>query len=330
MSTNNSNASLEYESSQTLFSMRALVDSGDATKFTSAASLFSEADGVAPDIRPNGLITGGEVKAAVSLTNNAVDVAALTCYLAGIETTVAAGTDKTITRPATAVSKVNSITINSSGVITVIAGTDGSTTAFSDTRGAAGGPPFIPVGSIELAQVRVISNTASPITAAQIYAIPGTHQERYDTPAINDINNVTATVSFVSALPLIHTGSVPKGVYGSYAEPIFAEQRFSNDFVPAETSSSVSSTQLYQDVVGSESRSLSQGAFTAILKDGITDPILSKVNQKIWFRFKQNKFKSAHILTQGTLSVGRTFAASENPKVACKISATVASVNRVS
>lgn len=326
----NATASLEYEASQTLYSMRALVDSGDATLFTSSATLFSEADGVAPDIRPNGLITGGEVKPAVSATQNAVDVAALTCYLAGVETTVAAGTDKTITRPATAVSKVNSITINSSGVITVIAGTDGSTTAFSDTRGAAGGAPFIPVGSIELAQVRVISNTAAVITAAQIYAIPGTHCERYDTPAIDEIDNANATVSFVSALPLIHTGSVPKSVYGSYAEPIFTEQRFSNDFVPAETSSSVSSTQVYQDTIGSESRSLSQGSFTAVLKDGITDPILSKINQNIWFRFKQNKFKSAHILTQGTLSIARTFAAAENPKVACKISATVASINRAS
>lgn len=326
----NDKAQLEFETGQTFFTMRTLTNSGDATTYTSEASLFSEADGVAPDIRPNGVITGGAVTIAVSEADNAVDVSALSCFLAGVETSVSAATDKTITRPATAVSKVNSITVNSSGIITVIAGTDGTDTTFSENRGAAGAPPYIPTGSIEIAQVRVTSNTAAPILSSQIFAIAGVHLERYDVPAIDKIDNSTGKVIFASALPKIHTGGVPKAVYGSYAEPIFMVQRYANDFVPAEKTSSTSSAQVYDDVVATESKSLSQSAFTAILNDGVTDSILSKEGQTLWFRFKPNKLKTANILTQGKVSFSRTFSASDHPKVSIKISATSASINKAS
>lgn len=325
----NENSLLQYESGVTPFAMSALTDSGDHKTFSSQADLFSESAGHAPDVRPNGVITGGAVSVAASAVDNAVDVAALSCYLAGVKTAVSAGTDKTITRPATNVSKVNSITVNSSGALAVVAGTDGSTSAFSETRGAAGGPPFIPVGSIELAQVRVVTSAAAAITADQLFQVVGTHHERYDYPSF-DINNATGTVVFDDALPLSHTGSLPKGVYASYAEPNFIKQNFANDFVPAETSHSVSSTQVYGGTVGSSSSSLGQGSFTAILKDGVTDPILSAANDIRWVRYYQDENKAPHILTQGKLGVSRTFGAADNPKVSVTISAKTASVNRAS
>jgi len=325
----NENSRVDYESGVTPFAMSAMTNSGDRIKFTSSATLFSEATGSAPDVRPDGVLTGGAVTPAAAAGVNNVDVAALTCYLAGVKTTVAAGADKAITRPATAVSKINSITINSAGVITVIAGTDGATTAFSETRGAAGGPPFIPVGSIEIAQVRVVSNTAAVITAAQIFSTIGTHREKADFPVFTT-NNADGTVSFSQALPASHTGSVPKGVFASYAEPIFTEQPFANDFVPAETTHSTSSSQVYGATVGASSSSLNQGSFTAILKDGITDDILGRKNETLWFRYFQDKFKSAYILTQGKLGISRTFGAADNPKVNCTVSPKIASVDRAS
>src|SRR5512143_2984440 len=159
------NAKLQYEAGQALVAMAAMTDSGDQQTFTLAnASVWSSKSGYDPQIFPNGLATGGAVVPAVSGTNDKIDVAALTCYLAGVLTSVAAAADTSITRPATAVSKIDSITVTSAGAIAVVAGTDGSTTAFSETRAAAGGPPLIPVGSIEIAQVRLISNTAAAIT----------------------------------------------------------------------------------------------------------------------------------------------------------------------
>ena len=323
----NKNAKIEYESGATPYVMSQITDSGDRTVFTTEADLFSGLDGFAPDVRPNGILTGGDVIAAVSGTNNAVDVAALTCYLAGVLTNVAADTDVTITRPETNVARINSITVDASGDVVVIPGTAGATTSFSETRGAAGGPPFIPVDSIELAQVRVNTSANAPIAGSQIYKIVGTHREMANYPLF-DIDYATGRVIFATALPASHTGSVAKAVYASYAEPIFTEQVFANDFVPAETSHSVSSSETYSGPVGSTSASLAQGSFTAILNDGITDGILSVKNQKAWFKFYQDKYKSPYILTQGIVGVSRTFNVSERPAVDVTISADRESLNR--
>lgn len=318
------NAKLQYEAGQTAHAMSALTDSGDATLFSSDATLFSKKSGHAPDVRPNGLITGGAVIAAVSASNNVVDVAALSCYLAGVKTAVAAATDQTCARAATNVSKINSITITSAGAIAVVAGTDGATAALSETRGAAGGPPLIPVGSIELAQVRYTGNTAAPVAAAEIFQVVGLHQERYDYP-IYTIDYATASVSFASPLPLIHTGSLPKKVYASYADPIFADVQLASDFVPAETSHSVSSTQVYGSTVGGSSSSLGQGSFTAFLNDGVGDALVALKNAILWFRYYPDKYKTGYILTQGKLGIARTFPAGDNIKAACTISAETAS-----
>jgi len=325
----NENSKLEYESGVTAVGMSALTDSGDHKKFTSSVSLFSESSGNAPVVRPNGLLTGGLVTVPAAGGTNVVDVAALSCNLAGVETSVAGAANTAITRAATNVSKVNSITVTSAGALAVIAGTDGASAAFSETRGAAGGPPFIPVGSIEIAQVRTTTSAAAVVTSNQIFQTINLHLEKADFPVF-EVDNFTGTISFNQALPLIHTGLLPKGVSASYASPIFVEQNFANDFVPAETTHSVSSTQVYGATVGSSSSSLGQSSFTAILKDGITDDIVSKKNNTLFFRYYQDKFKLAHILTQGKLGVSRTFGAADNPQVSCTISAAKASVERTS
>lgn len=311
------NAKLQYEAGQNAVAMSALTNSGDATTFTSAASLWSQRSGYAPVVRLNGLLSGGEI--TVSGTNNVVNVAALTCNLAGVVTAVNAGT-ATITRPSTNVSKVCSITINSSGAIAVVAGTDGSDTSFSETRAAAGGPPLIPVGSIEIGQVRVTSSTAAVITAAQIYTVSGLHRERGDDP-LYTINYSAGTVTFVGALPAIHTGTVPRGVYASYASPIFADVTLASDFVPPETSYSVTSTPVYGTVIGSTSATLNQGTFTAYLNNGVTDPLVTLKGQNLWFKFFPDRYQTPYILSQGKLGISRTFPAGDSIAAACTVSA---------
>ena len=320
------NAKLEYEAGQNAYAMAALTTNAGATIFSSAATMWSGKSGHAPVVRPNGLLTGGAVIPAVAAGNNNVDVAALTCNLAGVVTSVAAVTNQAITRPATAVSKVNSITVNSSGAIAVVAGTDGSTTAFSETRAAAGGPPLIPVGSIEIAQVRVTSNTAAPITAAQIFAVVGTHVEMANYPLYN-IDYSTGKVEFLAALPAIHTGSIPKGVFASYSSPLFGEISLASDFRPPETSHSVSSTQIYGTTLGSTSQTLGQGGFTAYLEDGVTDPLVLQKNELLWFRFYPDRYKTSGLLTQGKLGITRTFPAGDSIQAACTISATAEAIS---
>ena len=320
----NENSKLEYESGVTPTAMSALTDSGDRKTFTSAASQFSESTGNSPVIRPDGVLTGGVVSAAESGTDDVVDIAALSCNLAGVETSVSAGLDTAIARAATDVASISSITISSAGAIAVVKGVDSVDANLSEVRGAAGGPPYIPVGSIEIAQVRTTSNAAGVIVSSEIFQTIGTHLEKSDFPTYM-ADNFTGQVAFNSILPAAHTGDLAKGVFASYAEPIFTEQSYANDFVPAETSHSVSSEQVYGATVGTSSSSLGQGSFTAILSNGITDSIIGLKNENLFFRYYQDKYKAPHILTQGKLGIGRTFGASDSPKVSCTISSSVES-----
>ena len=319
------NAKLEYEAGQTAYPMAEVTDSGDHITFSGSATMWSNKSGFTPTVRPNGVATGGAITIAVSGTNNMVDVAALTCYLAGTLTSVAADADVSITRPATAVAKINSITVNSSGAIAVVAGTDGSTTAFSATRGAAGGPPYIPVGSIEIGQVRLTSSTAAAIASTEIFQVVGVHTERYDYPVWKELYS-SGEVEFVGALPLIHTGDLPKKVYASYYAPIFSEISLSSDFTAPEVTHSVSSTQIYNTTIGSTSQSLGQGSFTAYLGDGVSDALVREKNNNLWFKFTPDRYKSPYILTQGLLGISRTFPAGDNIQAACTISAESAPV----
>jgi hypothetical protein len=314
------NAKLQYEAGQNSVAMTLLTNSGDETSFTSAASLWSGRSGFAPVVRPNGVLTGFGITTHAS--NNTVTVAAGTLNLNGVVTSVGAGTG-VATRPTTAVSKVNSVTINTSGAIAVVAGTDGSTTAFVETRGAAGGPPLIPVDSVEIGQVRFTSNTAGVVASSEIFVVVGLHRERADFP-LYDIEYGSGAVTFLEALPEIHTGTLPKRVYASYASPIFADVALASDFVPPETTHSVTSTQVYGTTLGSTSSTLGQGSFTAYLSNGVSDALVTLKNETLWFKFYPDRYATPYLLCQGKLGIARTFPAGDTLQAACTISASAA------
>ena len=335
------NAVVQYEAGQSLVAFHALTPSSDRTRFTSAsAALWSGRSGYAPEINPNGLISGGAVTPAVAAGNDDVDTAALTAYLAGVNTSVAADTDVGITRPATAVAKVCSITVTAAGAIAVVAGTDGATTAFSETRGVAGGPPWIPTTSIEIAQVRVTSDTSAPIAASEIFAVPGTHVERYNYPgfSINNLGDATteqAVAIFTTALPAIHsddagTTTAPKKVYGQVYSPQFAEIPIATDFKPPLESRTVGSETYYRTTLGTSSSSVSQGSFTAALDDGITDPLAELDGAILTFKFFPDEDKAPYFLCQGYLSVPPSYPADANITAACTISAAQKAIRKAS
>lgn len=319
------NAAIYAEMSQDQVAMTALTDSGDNTFFQSADKLWSKRSGYSPDVKPNGVATGGAITPGASV--NTVSVAALTCYLAGTLTSVGASSSLAVARPSTSNYQILSITVTSVGALAVVEGTEGS--AFSDTRGAAGGPPLIPVGSIEVGQVKYSSQTSAVVLTSEIKQVVGTSKEMYNYPAwtekrMNVENGALsyAGVEFDSALPAIHTGGVPKGVYASYYTPEFAIVPETSDFVPPETSHSVSSTQIYGKTKGSSSSNLGQGSFTAYLNDGIADSIIGLKNENLYFKFFQDRLEtSKYIICQGKLGITRSFPADSGVTAACTVSA---------
>ena len=330
-------AKLQVEQGQSLVAYVALTDSGDHQHYTPAAAVLSGKSGYAPIVRPNGIVSGlNLVSVAASGTNNLVDVAAFTAYSAGTLYSVSAATDETITRGATDVAKICSVTMTDAGAIAIVAGTDSADATFSEVRAAAGGPPLIPVDSVALAQVRMTGNTAAAITASEILQTVGTHAERYDFP-VWETNNVgdgsgaavsakrNAYVKMASVLPASHTGPISKKVYVQYYTPTFADISKSVDFTPAETTHSVSSSQYYNGTIASKSSTLGQGGFTALLDDGISDALVAAKNQVLTFKFFADRNKAPYILTQGTLGVSRTFPVADQVQLAATISAETSS-----
>ena len=396
-------AILYYEAGQEYSAMAALTDSGDHLTYESADENWSGYAGKEPVVRPDGLVTGGVITAAASETSDYVDVAAATCYLAGVLTSVSAAVDqecprgdasyllltlgasgyvscvagdigKTVTGDVTldtgtlvaynnttrqwlidptdsgdtfanahealtitdgtgdgtlsavgaaAAYKICSVTINSSGALAIVEGYEG--TSFSATRGVPGGPPYIPVGSIEIGQVRYTATTAAAVDDDEIYQMPGTHQERADYP-VWDEDWAEGEITFAAANPLIHTGALTRAVYAAYYTPIWSEVPNAADFVPAETTHSVSSTQIYGGTVGARSSTLGQGSFSCRLQTGVIDNIISHKDKFLWFKFYPDRYRDEYLLTQGTLGISRQFPAGDSIIANCTISAESASI----
>lgn len=317
------NAILRYESGQTPYPWEQLTDSGDRQTFEAANAPWSGRSGFEPNIRPYGLATGGAITPGSA--NDTVDVAALTAYMAGSSAaagsglvTVAAASGETVSRGATTdTHRITSVTVNASGAIAMVAGT--AAAGFSETRGAAGGPPYIPVGSIEIGQIRLSSTTAAAVKTTEIYQVVGLHQERYDFPVWEE-DAAQGTVTFAEPLAAIHTGDVPKWIYATYATPVFATIPRATDWTPAETTHNLTSTPIYGGAVGSSSAAIQQASFTAHLTDGISDGFLALKNQKLWIEFRPDRLKLLpKQLTQGILGISRTFPAAGGITAACTI-----------
>lgn len=323
------NAKIEIESGAgTLTDYTAMTDSGDRTIFT-AGTIWSGKSGYKPSLRPNGIVSGRNVL-STHADNNKVTIAAFTAYSKGALQTVTA-TTATFTRPSTDNKAiVYSVTMASDGSISVVKGTIGATTSFSSTRDAAGGPPLIPVESVELGQIRLTSNSDAAVEDSEIFQTVGTHTERADYPSyevhnLGDGESADASaqenshVKFQSALPAIHTGAVAKKVYIRYYTPSFIELGSAVDFVPAEESHSVTSTQVYRRTLAASSKSIGQCSFTSYLNDGVTDALLAEQNEIVTVRFYPDEDEDAYILTQGILGTNRSFPADNQNSAACTI-----------
>lgn len=316
------NAKLNIEAGQNPVAMGSLSPDGTFTIFTASGSpQFSGADGAETVVAVDGLTTGGEITPTAA-TNDSVDVSALTYTLAGTIGASIAGApvDLATERAGILVAQIYSITISSGGALVVVEGTDGAL-APTGARGAAGAPPLIPVGSVEIGQVHLTGSVAAPVETSEIFQVTGLHVERSTSPVFT-VSNKDGTVTFITALQTIHTGNVSRDVQASYFTPIFAEISDASDFVPPETSDSSTSTQVYGRTVSATSSTLNQGTFNALLADGITDLVVQQKGQTLWFEFFPNRFSTSNsILSQGKLGVTRSFPADDLISAACTITA---------
>lgn len=314
---NADNALLRIESGQNSFPMEELLNTGDNTTFEGSAAPWSGRGGFEPNVRPDGVITGGAVTSGTG--NNTINIAALTCYLAGSQVVVSGQTGVAVTRAPEDTHIIHSVTITNAGAVAVVSGSE--STSFSETRGAAGGPPFIPAGSIEVAQVRLSSATAAPVQSSEIFQVVGLHQERYDFPTFQ-VRSFSGEVMFDAEIPAIHTGTEPKSVYASYATPIFAEVPRASNVVVPEEAFSVSSESYYGGSLGSVSRSLNQGTFRVLIENGVTDSVVRLKGQTLWFEFIPNRFRTSEKLVyQGILGINRQFPAEGVMAADCTVSA---------
>lgn len=316
------NPKLEYESGQSFNDWEHMSDTGDAMVFEATFSPWSARAGFDASVRPWGLATGGQIRAGSG--NDNVTVSALSAYMptaAGAQSdglvNVASG-DVAVEHATTATHLITSVTVDASGALAAVAGTEGS--AFTEERGEAGGPPFIPVDSIEVGQVRRNGTSVGLVSDVEIFQVVGLHQERYDSPVF-ETDPTVGEVHFASELPRIHTASVTKKVSVRGYTPIFAEIPRSSGWVPAETSHSVNSTEIYNGTLGSVSRSLGQASFTYYGEGNANDPLVRLKNQRLWFRWYQDRNRSPHSLTQGILGIGRTYPAGDHVNIACTVSA---------
>ena len=195
---------------------------------------------------------------------------------------------------------------------------------FSTERGAAGGPPLIPVDAVEIGQVRFSATASAVIASDEIYQDIGNHAEYADYP-IPEIFNIgkgsyaaasaekNANVKFNEALPLSHTAGVPKRTYIKYYTPSFTTLPRTTDFKSANLGISKSSVSIYEGsgvsgAIGSmKADSVGDVSFTVYTKDNVTDEILREEGEIVTVKFFPDANKTPYILSQGMLGVEPEF-----------------------
>jgi len=301
----------------TYYDRTALTDSGDNQTFNFGTIQFlsnfsfKNAD-YTPTVVVDGCKSGGTITPAESLTDNLVDLSQLTANIAGVEykgaTKLAATTDLACTRGASAATAyiINSIVHNGTAY-SVIVGTGSTSFDLSGGRGGVGQPPYIPVGEIEVGQVRFTSDTDAPVLASEIKQISGDSREGYNTPTgeieyarVEDGVLGYAGYTFKSALPTIHTGDTTKAVYMTGWEENFVTWSGARNFVPQYLEPTSSTEVFYEDITRtSDSSSLTNGTFEWGYVDAVIDPEWKAMGGKVWFKYYQETSNTWFLAYQG-------------------------------
>lgn len=339
------NAAVYMETAQTLYEFYQMDNTdGDYKTYEFDHDLVSDADGKQAVIRPDGVITGGDlISPAAAETSDDIDVKAFEVFIGGERISVDAVTDLEVARGTSAYLK-SSIVVNSAGTVSVVAGSDH--TEFSTVRGADGGPPSIPIGSVEIGQVWYTSASSNLVTETEIkQSVEGGYKERFDYPMWNKVDNLgkgnmaettgttNAHIVLDSALPVIHgatataSATATKRVYCQSYAPIISLLNKTADWKEPTETVSTSSRQLHRTVVGSESFSLTAGSFLILLDDGISDYALKKRGDKLVFKYKQDIDATPYQVCQGRVAFDLSRPQDADVEATVTIAATAEAVN---
>lgn len=291
------NASVQVELGSISYPMSALTSvSSPASdvnkKFLTSAQYISDLAALQAQVRVDGVISGFALSAGSGF--NEVDVAAGSLYLKGQIVEVAATSVNNITRPTTIGEVlVTALTINASGTIAATAGTEGET---STVRGAAGGPPFLPVDEVLIGYITAtyFDGSASGEKVLTAGEIDSYTKEYAAIPSakvlFHDEDQEYGCVELANVLPMIHAataagpGTAVRNVYASYYEPEFEEVPDAMDFSYTEDVSTYKS-KAYKDAseetaIGTPSWSASFNAYFTTVDD-----ILNLIkNSKRWIK----------------------------------------------
>ncbi len=287
------------------------VNVTDGSKFSATGvDYWSEATSLASAVRPNGVKVGGAITPGSA--NDTVDIAELTCNLNGVAVTVAAAAGESVTRGLITDTHIqNAITVDNAGAIAVIAGVDH--TAFATVLGDPGAPPYIPADSVLIGMIKLTSITAAVVVVAEIFTGAGVHREETDFPSY-EILPSEGLVKFVSVLPSIHTGDIPKKVYAEYAEfdpsADIALLGYTDNLKLPEETYSASPTNFHnnQRLVDITS-DVTEGSFDITFKQdaGINVLVTQMKGQKIWFKCFPDKNRPDYyfLIPPSTVSLER-------------------------
>ena len=302
-------ARLQVEHGYVLHDFEKGTDNGDHIKYkyTHTVKLFSFLKNQAPIIRPDGVKTGLKVKPAVAAGNNNVDIEAGTAFIAGVDVAINAATNLACTRTAGGVTyQITSIIVDSAGSITAIGGTEGA--SFSTVRGAAGGPPYITVDKIEIAQVKFTSNTDAVVLASEI---DQNVMERYDIPSYNivehDADLLQSIIKMLTALDTRHTGDVTKGIWVKHYEPVMNDIPGVSNWKPPEIKGKIQRNTTYDGISAVARTDIGDGGFEVELKGEAGEIMAQIVSGARWLRFYPDKFKADNHICLGFLDWDRDY-----------------------
>lgn len=306
---------VQMEAARTAYTKQAMTDSGDHTVFTlSGVTVMSGKSGYAPEVLPDGVLDTLNVL-ATNTSNDTVTINAFTAQLAGVEYSVSATTaDLSGVRPTGAVAKWISIQLDSDGsTINVVEGTEAGDATFLTTRGTSAGQiPYVVVGDIELGVVKLSSTSAGVIAEDQLVQTANTYQDRAYFPVVKTVSNLgmgskapvaakkNAYVEFNAALEDKYTGDIPKAVYITCnSVTSFSDVSRTYDYVPNTQSYGQGTQPTYDGAVSFETDpTLNQGSFSAVVVDGITDPIAQSEGETETFRFYPDEDENPYWLQQ--------------------------------
>jgi len=318
---------IQIELGRNLTDFVPMADSGDHLTFNHG-TLYSGKSGYEPVIRANG-ITEGSKLLSPHASDDTVAIIAHKAQSKGVIHSMAAGS-QTVTRPTTENFKISSIIMTDEGNYSEVEGAEG--TEFSETRGANGGPPLLPVDAVELGQVRMSSQASAVITQEEIYQDMGQHAEYAEYPVPEAFHlgkgsyaavaaEINAHVKFNQALPLSHADTKPKGVYVKYYTPSLTTLLKVHDFSAAELGVTKSSETMYEGsgvsgAIGSmKADSVGDVSFTVYAKDGVTDAIIREKGEVVTVKWFPDANKAPYLLSQGMLGVVRDFPSGTQNKI---------------